>query len=218
MCWNKYVSLNTFLFSSFVLGLFIYNNEYTPYKLFSLENNVFLYLFFASVILMQLNEHFLWKAINTKNENNNHIFSVIGILILFSQPIFSLLLIQSNQWLRNLLVSIYISGGLITMYFMNIQKAYTSVSNYHHLVWNWDKFENPDIRQYLIFVWMFMLFFSLAYNGWYFAIFFGLGLYSFSIYNYLKDGSIGSNWCWLINSFFLLIAIKLLFLLPSCDK
>jgi hypothetical protein len=96
MCWNKYVSLNTFLFSSFVLGLFIYNNEYTPYKIFRLENNVFLYLLFASVILIQLDEYFLWEAINTKNEKNNHIFSVIGIILLFLQPIFSLLLIQSN--------------------------------------------------------------------------------------------------------------------------
>ena len=29
MCWNKEVSLNTFLFSSFVFLLILYNNKYT---------------------------------------------------------------------------------------------------------------------------------------------------------------------------------------------
>ena len=32
MCWNKDVSLNTFLFSGFVLLLIYYNNTYTKYK------------------------------------------------------------------------------------------------------------------------------------------------------------------------------------------
>jgi len=29
MCWNAEVSLNTFAFSTFVLGMIIYNNTYT---------------------------------------------------------------------------------------------------------------------------------------------------------------------------------------------
>lgn len=33
MCWNENVSLNTFLFSSFVLLLIFYNNTYTQYKI-----------------------------------------------------------------------------------------------------------------------------------------------------------------------------------------
>jgi hypothetical protein len=38
MCWNKEISLNTFLFSSFVLILIIYNNAYTQYKIKELNN------------------------------------------------------------------------------------------------------------------------------------------------------------------------------------
>ena len=53
MCWNESVSLNTFLFSSFVLLLIIYNNYYTKYKIPEL-NNVWIYLFLASFISMQL--------------------------------------------------------------------------------------------------------------------------------------------------------------------
>jgi hypothetical protein len=44
MCWNKDISLNTFLFSSFVLGLIMYNNAYTQYKIVEL-NNVYAYIF-----------------------------------------------------------------------------------------------------------------------------------------------------------------------------
>lgn len=38
MCWNEHVSLNTFLFSSFVLALIVYNNSYTKYKIQELNN------------------------------------------------------------------------------------------------------------------------------------------------------------------------------------
>ena len=38
MCWNEHVSLNTFLFSSFVLLLIIYNNYYTKYKIKELHS------------------------------------------------------------------------------------------------------------------------------------------------------------------------------------
>ena len=53
MCWNKDVSLNTFLFSGFVLCLIIYNNKYTQYKIDEL-NNIYSYIFFASIIIIQI--------------------------------------------------------------------------------------------------------------------------------------------------------------------
>ncbi len=65
MCWNQHVSLNTFLFSSFILILIIYNNKYTQYKIKEL-NNVWIYVFFFSFISMQLIEFFIWRNINNK--------------------------------------------------------------------------------------------------------------------------------------------------------
>ena len=53
MCWNQYVSLNTFLFSAFVLVLIVYNNKYSPYKLDEL-NSVYAYFFLMSFFTMQL--------------------------------------------------------------------------------------------------------------------------------------------------------------------
>jgi hypothetical protein len=51
--WNEHVSLNTFLFGSFVLGLVIYNNLYTPYKIKEIHS-LAAYLFLASILLTQL--------------------------------------------------------------------------------------------------------------------------------------------------------------------
>ena len=58
MCWNKEVSLNTFLFSGFVLLLIIYNNKYTKYKTLELDN-LWIFLFLATIILVQLDEYFI---------------------------------------------------------------------------------------------------------------------------------------------------------------
>ena len=68
MCWNAEVSLNTFLFSSFVLCLIIYNNTYTQYKIKDF-NNIWIYLFFVSFILMQLFEFFIWRNVDNKLYN-----------------------------------------------------------------------------------------------------------------------------------------------------
>ena len=53
MCWNQYISLNTFIFSVFVLLLIAYNNEYTQYKT-PFFSNKFVYFFFMSFISMKL--------------------------------------------------------------------------------------------------------------------------------------------------------------------
>lgn len=61
MCWNASVSLNTFLFSSFVLALIIYNNLFTKYKIHEL-NNIWVYLFLSSFVFMQLIEFCIYAV------------------------------------------------------------------------------------------------------------------------------------------------------------
>ena len=97
MCWNASVSLNTFLFSSFILGLIIYNNLFTKYKIQHL-NNIWAYLFLSSFILMQLIEFFIWKNINNKFYNN--IFSICATLLLIIQPIISIMIITNIKITR----------------------------------------------------------------------------------------------------------------------
>ena len=45
MCWNKNVSLNTFIASIGILALIFYNNKYTQYKIDTFQGNIFVYLF-----------------------------------------------------------------------------------------------------------------------------------------------------------------------------
>ena len=59
MCWNKDISLNTFLFSSFILGLILYNNKYTRYKIKEFED-FWLVIFFMVFIIVQIVEYFVW--------------------------------------------------------------------------------------------------------------------------------------------------------------
>ena len=77
MCWNENISLNTFIFSTFVLIFIYYNNNYTQYKTKEF-NDWKLYVLFFSFIIMQLVEYFLWKSIREKNTYNNTLFSIIG--------------------------------------------------------------------------------------------------------------------------------------------
>ena len=69
MCWNKIISLNTFIVSSVVLIL-IYMNKDTIYKFNEFDDN-YLYFFLLSISSMQLVEYFLWKNIETQNIINN---------------------------------------------------------------------------------------------------------------------------------------------------
>lgn len=85
MCWNKEVSLNTFLFSFGVLLLIIYNNKYTQYKIKEL-NNIRFYMFLSSIIFVQLLEYFIW--ININNSFYNQIFTTLVILLTLLQPVF----------------------------------------------------------------------------------------------------------------------------------
>ena len=103
MCWNQNVSLNTFIFSMFVLLLIAYNNTYTQYKT-PIFNNKFVYFFFISFITMQLIEFFLWRNIDNKKINN--LLSMIGALLLLIQPIASLLMLKDDSLKYKLILSI----------------------------------------------------------------------------------------------------------------
>ena len=104
MCWNQYISINTFVFGVFVLLLVAFNNKYSNYKI-EFFNNIYAYLFVLSVISMQFIEFILWR--NLKNISINRLFSTFGLLLLTIQPFFSLLMINNNIRLRNTLLAIY---------------------------------------------------------------------------------------------------------------
>jgi hypothetical protein len=214
MCWNSEVSMNTFIFSMFVLILIIYNNNYTKYKI--KEVGFYDYIFFFSFIIMQLNEFFVWKTID--NPFYNQLFAITGCIILFLQPIASIFIIKNIE-LRNKLLYAYLLVALpYVMYNFAKNKMYTKVSPLKHL--NWDYFYISPLlfSGWLIFsVWFFFLLIGGFYEKKWLFLFFAISTILIS-YNYFKDGSHKSMWCWSLNSIMIYYAAYLLLYLPFKER
>ncbi len=80
MCWNKDISINTFLFGFLSLCFIYYANTYTKYKSSTFKNPL-VYLFLLTVISIQLIEYFLWKNLN--NISKNAFYSRLASFIIF---------------------------------------------------------------------------------------------------------------------------------------
>ena len=209
MCWNQYVSLNTFLFSAFVLVLIVYNNKYSPYKLDEL-NSIYTYFFLMSFFVMQLIEFFIWRNLN--NKDLNKLFSNLGALLLLLQPVASLTMLKDID-LRNKMLTLYVIPAFSYFIYEFVNKDFlTVVSKTGHLKWDW--LDVSGNKRILLIAWLFFLFFSLFYNKYYLVVTYTVVLLIISLYSYQKDGSFGSLWCWSINSLMLFFVIKLLVILP----
>ena len=201
------------MFSAFALALLIYNNKYTQYKIPELDNKWF-YLLFFSVIAMQLIEYFLWKNIN--NAKLNNLFSILGSILIFIQPVFSMQLIADaaqKTILQNIYLLIFTPIYLYTYY---TQKINTTLSPDHHLRWNWVPFQE---KYYLGAFWVFCLLFPLVINSNY--IFLGLLsllLLIIIFYNYWMNKSFNSMWCLSVNMYSVVLIIQILFVLPFIGK
>jgi len=208
MCWNESVSLNTFLFSSFALLLIIYNNSFTKYKIKEL-NSKWIYVFFASFILMQLAEFFIWRNINNKYYNN--LFSIFAVSLLIVQPLASIMIIQTI-FIRNILLFIYLLLAIpFSIYQFSTQNIYTTVTKKGHL--DWVFFDNSPL---ILLIWFSFLFFSLIYEKIWSLIIFAIItlIICFIKYKY-KAGSV---WCWIINSLMIYYITYLLIFLPFIEK
>ena len=210
MCWNENVSLNTFLFSGFILALIIYNNAFTKYKIQEL-NDKWVYLFFASFIFMQLIEFFIWRNINNKFYNN--IFSIAATLLLLAQPLVSIMILKNIE-IRNLLIYSYLLLAIpFSIYKFSTNDIYSSISKNGHLRWNFF-----DISPVIWVVWLFFFLFSFSYEKQWFGVIFGLVTLFITVINYKNDNTVGSMWCWSVNSMMIYYAIYLLIYLPFLEK
>ena len=210
MCWNENVSLNTFLFSGFILALIIYNNAFTKYKIQEL-NDKWVYLFFASFIFMQLIEFFIWRNINNKFYNN--IFSILATLLLIVQPILSIMIV-TNVKLRNLLLISYLLLAVpYSIYKFSNSNIHSVISESGHLRWNFF-YLNPII----LIGWFFFFLFSFVYEKKWLGLVFGLSTLIIAFLNYTKDQTVWSMWCWSVNSIMIYYAIYLLIYLPFLEK
>jgi hypothetical protein len=210
MCWNADVSLNTFLFSGFVLALIIYNNSFTKYKIQEL-NNIWTYLFIASFATMQLIEFFIWKTM--KVPFYNKLFNILANLLIIVQPIVSIMILSNTQ-LRNIVLTSYLLLAVpFSIYkLFTTTDIHTKVSACGHLRWN--LLTTSKITQ---FIWLAFFLFSLFYERKLGLFIFGVIMLITTYMNYLKDHSVSTMWCWSANSVMVFYAIYLLFYLPFLD-
>lgn len=213
MCWNQYVSLNTFVFGIFGLLLIYFNNTYSKYKI-DIFNNHYAYLFMLSFISMQLIEFILWR--NLDNTFINKTVSFMGVLLLAIQPITSLLLIE-NIPLRNQLLAVYsIPAFIYVVYNSLITNIHTTVSPLCHLRWNWAFYKNGLLQIPIMAFYLFFMFFSLIYNKYYKSLLILL-LYVIFVFLLGKDGSFGSVWCLSANLVVLYFVLQILIFMPVSE-
>jgi hypothetical protein len=133
-----------------------------------------------------------------------------AFIVVFLQPIASLMLL-SNHLLRNVLLTIYtLFGGIYVAYIIYTKKLVSTISKSGHLEWN------MTIND--IYFWMSVgfLLFSFFYEKH--IVYFLFGVITLSIFVYKENSSSGSLWCWFINSISIYLLIYLLFYLPFCEK
>jgi hypothetical protein len=209
MCWNQYVSINTFVFGVFVLLIIAFNQSYSNYKIDFFKNK-YAYFFLFTVILMQFFEFILWR--NLDNKSINKFISILGILLLALQPFASLLLLNNIHLRNNLLITYSIPAIIFLVYNYSSTNIYTKVSKYGHLSWHWTNYDKKfDIIVKMFY--LFFLFFSLFYNKYYKSIVLLLAFFIINFY-YYKDGTDGSIWCFFVNIVMLYFLIQLLIQLP----
>ena len=163
MCWNSEVSLNTFIFSLFVLLLIMYNNAYTKYKI-PILNHFWVYAFFISFISMQLIEYFLWT--NIKNPYYNNIFSICATILLLFQPITTIMLINNESLKKYMLIIYLILTIPFAIYRFSAKKIISTVTKKGHLYWDFLLYTNYSENIYFL-IWLFFFLFSFFYNQTY---------------------------------------------------
>lgn len=163
---------------------------------------------------MQLIEYFIWKNIN--NPYNNQVFSLgVAILLLF-QPIASLMLLSNIQLKTNMILFYAILAIPYAIWKMSIALPYSTISPSGHLQWHFIQ-NNKYIGIIGAFIWVFFFLFSLFYNRKWYGFVFGIITLCMVIYNYYKDNSIESMWCWIANMVMIYYAAYLLLYLPFCE-
>jgi hypothetical protein len=179
MCWNASISLNTFLFSTFAVILAFGNNVI----------GIASALFYASFVSMQFIEFLIWS----KTFSNRHL-SMVALLLILSQPIFSLLRIKE----KNLLIPLVASYSLFVIYILfqwNKIDFRSIKSSNGHLSWKW-----LDLPFIGVLVWMFFFFIPFIINKEYLFFIVILLVVIICYILFYETQTWGSLWCWISNA------------------
>jgi hypothetical protein len=165
-----------------------------------------------SFIIIQLIEYFIWK--NIKNPYYNSFYTKIAGFIFLLQPVISLMILKDKP-LRNILLSFYLIVAIpYCIYKLFTKKIHSTVSPLGHIQFHLF----ADTISIIFGLWIFVFLFSFLYEGYYEGFLFGAGTLFLMTYTYIKDNSVGSMWCWIVNTAMMYYAFLLLFYLPFFEK
>ena len=188
------MSMNTFVFGVFATGFSYFNGVI----------DVFQSLLLMSICLMQLIEFFIWR--NIDNKSKNEFYSNMAIVLLMSQPLFSISTI-ANKKIKVAAFVIYMAYIVIFALYKLQNKPnkrnVTTIGRNKHLKWNWI---SADIYKILIYV-VFLIAPLLLWDDKFIGIVVSITLI-LSFVLFAKDGTWGSMWCWTSN----IISIYLIYL------
>jgi hypothetical protein len=199
MCWNKEISLSTFVLATAAITI----------GLITQQHDANYAIFYFTIASMQLLEFFIWNN-GLRNPQLNKMLSMIGLAIIFAQPLAAGLMIhdQNKKLVYYLAYAIWMLVYIAMTYGGIVFK--TSIASNGHLRWHW--LEPPTdwlILTWTIFVcaavWMWdtsrfdatlVILFIIALTGW-------------SYYSYRQyGGAWGSVYCSFINVMFVIIIAK----------
>ena len=212
MCWNKDISINTFIFSCLALFFIYFTNTFTRYKT-PFFNNPIAYLFLLSVVSVQLIEYFLWK--NLKNNNINNYLSKLTRICVMLQQIFIMLMIPSLtiRYTFLFLYSIFVMILITYYHYKNGPSPfYTKIGKNGHLSREWINYKGYEQIWFFIFL-LFYIVPVLIVNNTLLTIFV-LPLMFLSLFFYYRDNTFGTMWCWLSNLFLLYFIFNILIIQP----
>jgi hypothetical protein len=127
------------------------------------------------------------------------------------------MLINNDNLKKYILVIYLIIAIPFGIYRFSVKKIVSSVTKKGHLYWDNILYKNYSENIYFV-IWLFFFLFSFFYNQSYFELLFGLIMLIIISYNFISDGSMGTMWCWVVNSIMIYYAAYLLIYLPFTQK
>jgi hypothetical protein len=198
MCWSAKVSLETFIISFIQLII-----------LYLLKYDIKLIAIVFSFIFIQLLEFFIWIYI--KNIKISKFYCSLTFIIIILQPIIILYFTEYSYLIKYYIILQFLIF-IISKLFYNLEFDFIpTVAPSKHLSWNWT---NNYIYIFLFNI-VYLLFFlgAIYLTGNYILFILAIITYIYSSYNYDKDGTTSSMWCWIAN-----IGIIFLLIDAVCKK
>ena len=207
MCWNKEISLSTFIFGCAAIAI----------GYITKQHNFKWVLFYLTITSMQLIEFLIW-AYGLNNNDLNKLFSFLGLCVVMLQPLMAGLLIQNNKF-QLIYYIVYFLFVIAYFSVLNPIKYESIVAKNGHLHWKW----LDNIPIWIIVSWTVLIFIAIYLSDLprvnvIFICVFVTTFTAVSYYYYNKDGTFGSVYCSFINIMFVVILAKAFYGEYSCHK